>query len=365
MRLATAEDNAGLCNIFRNVKMESNLTISEEREPNFFSLRALHSGKSFTLVIEDTDEALSDEDRIAGCCTAVVREGWLNGSIKKVGYICDLRVTGKFRKGRVFPQGIDLFINYLMQRERVDAFYFSMMRANYSAQYACKLANALPMTAYNMVNIQLLRNQLPVQTLVEKGCQKNKSELINFISRQAKKRTFGFNFDVKMFEHRLQHWPDFALSDFFILRNSSGNIVACAAPWDTAKSIRRSRVHGYRGSMKLIRAGIDLEAKLRGHSPMPQPGECFNIVSLTHFEVEDNNPVYLNRLLRGIYNHYAGGPYHFIALFVPENSPLENGLKGFRTQKVPMNLYSFIRQPSSIDEKDCVTQQPGFEMALH
>ncbi|MDX1692142.1 MAG: hypothetical protein R3208_00145 [Ketobacteraceae bacterium] len=365
LRLAQPEDNDSLCALFRSVSMPSDLILTEEREPDFFALRKLHSGTPYTIVLEDKSDNLAEQERIAGCCSVVVRKGWLNGEIKSIGYLCDLRMAERFRSGKVFPQSISIFIDYIKRQEPVDVFYFSIMRSNASAQYAQRMANASLITPYHMVNLQVLNRAIPQTLEVNQLQDSDIPELAAFLGKQARKRAFGFVIDEAMLRNRIESWPDFGVNNFFAIRNKEGKIVACAAPWNNADSLRRSRVHGYRGTMKLIRKGIDLEARLRGHAPMPKPGECFNLLGLTHLEIENDDPELMNQLLRGIYNHHRGRNYHFIAAFVPQQSKLEKGLSGFRVQKVPMDLYGFRGNDHSFDIENFSSINPGFEMALH
>jgi hypothetical protein len=54
-----------------------------------------------------------------------------------------------------------------------------------------------------------------------------------------------------------------------------------------------------------------------------------------------------------------------MSLMVPIGSPLEAGLKGFRLQRMAMELLAFSNARSAWHGRSLSTLRPGFEMALH
>ena len=54
-----------------------------------------------------------------------------------------------------------------------------------------------------------------------------------------------------------------------------------------------------------------------------------------------------------------------MSLMIPQGSPLEKGLTGFRTRQIPMELVAFTNERSSLHGQVIRTMNPGFEMALH
>lgn len=365
LRLARPEDNARLCQILGEVKMDSDLRIAEERDPDFFALRKLHGGTAYTVVLIDKTPALREEDRVSGCCTVVVRDGWLSGRPARIGYLCDLRIIAKFREGRVFPHAIGIFTDYIMQRDPVEAFYFSMMRDNRSAQHARTLANAVRLTPYQMVNVQLLGKYKSGNTCVTRATEADFPDLCQFLAEENVLKQFGFRFDRALIRDRLACWPDFSLENFYLIRDNQGKIAACAAPWNPEASLRRSRIHGYAGSMKLLKKAYNLEVALRGGLPLPEEGGLFHILSLTHVAIRQQDPALLRALIEQISFDWHTRPIHFVSVLVPEGSPLERAFNGLRVQKVAMDLYGFTAthngQPSDLP----ASINPGFEMVLH
>ncbi len=365
LRLAQPEDNQRLCHIFGEVKMDAELRIAEERDPDFFALRKMHGGATYTIVLIDKSDDVADTERVSGCCTVVVRDGWLSARPARIGYVCDLRVIEKFRRGRVFPASIRIVLDYVKQQDPVDAFYFSMMRDNRSAQHAKMLANAQSITPYNMVNVQLVGKFKKCSPSVSRAEPGDIRELVTFLAEESATKQFGFRFDAAMLNDRIEQWPNFSLANFYIARDTAGRIVACAAPWNPEDSLRRSRIHGYGGKMKLLKKAYNLEVALRGGLPLPEEGGCFHILSLTHVAIKQNDPALLRALVDRIALDWQSENVHFVSVLVPENSPLEQAFKGLRVQKIAMDLYAIpVCENTSATSLE-KSMNPGFEMVLH
>lgn len=365
LRLARPEDNQRLCHILGEVKMDADLRIAEERDPDFFALRKLHGGTAYTIVLIDKAPGIPESDRVSGCCTVVVRDGWLSGRLARVGYLCDLRVIAKFRQGRVFPNSIGLVTDYIMKVDPVDAFYFSMMRDNRSAQHASRLANATRLTPYQMVNVQLLGKYKSGNARVLRASESDIPELSRFLEEENALKQFGFRFDESLVRNRLARWPDFSLENFYFIRDAQGKIVACAAPWNPEGSLRRSRVHGYGGSMKLLKKAYNLEVALRGGVPLPEEGGCFHILSLSHVAIRNHDPALLRALIEQISYDWHTRRIHFVSVLIPETSPLERAFGGLRIQKVAMDIYGFPGNRQEYAGGLTPSVNPGFEMVLH
>ena len=370
MRLATEADNQRLCTLFREVDMSADLCLAEERDPDFFALQRAQCDQGYTVMLED----LTQPDRPAfGCASILTRPAWVQGQVRRIGYACDLRIEPDYRLGTIFPTVIAQFMAYMQTHQGMDMMFSAVLSSNLRGRNA--LLNqggkrqgqplAQVMTAYNMTSIQFMGSRKANDPRVQRAQEGDRPALIAFLAAQQRKRLFGEVVDEAWLTRRLQRWPGLSLHDFFLLKNGDGQVLACAAPWDTEAQLRRSRVLAYQGSMRWLRMLYNLEARLRGIPRLPDEGQCFHFVYLTHLEVLEDNPQWLNALLRSIYNQLNGQAFHFMSLMVPQGSPLEDGLTGFRIRRIPMELIAFTNERSSLHGHTLHTQQPGFEMALH
>ncbi|MGE5453418.1 MAG: hypothetical protein ACM3VZ_16435 [Acidobacteriota bacterium] len=370
MRLATVADNARLCELFRQVDMSADLRLAEERDPDFFALHRAQTRDAYSVLLED----LTQPGRPAfGCASILARPAWVFGEVQRVGYACDLRIEAGFRGGRVFPTVIDTFMRFMQEHEGIELMYSAVLSSNTRARHALlnqggkRLGqpSGQVMTPYNMTSIQFIGKRMPNDPRVQRAQESDRPALVAFLAAQQQQRLFGYVVDDAWLQCRLAQWPGLSLSDFFLLKDGDGQILACAAPWDTETHLRRSRVMGYQGAMQWLRLAYNLEAGLRGFPSLPSTGQCFHFMYLTHLEVAQNDPATLNALLRGIYNELRHLPLHFMSLMVPQGSPLEAGLTGFRIRRIPMELVAFTIPGSRWHGQSLQTLHPGFEMALH
>ena len=370
MRLATPADNARLCGLFRDVDMSADLCLAEERDPDFFALHRAQSPQAYSVMLEDSTQA---ERPAFGCASILARDAWYGDEIRRVGYACDLRIENGFRGARVFPTVIDKFMSFMQEHEGIDLMYSAVLSSNQRGRNALLNQNSKRtgqpvgqvMTAYNMTAIQFVGARMPNDARVQRAQESDRAALVAFLAKQQQQRLFGYVVDDAWFQSRLEQWPGMCLADFFILKDSTGRVLACAAPWDTEAHLRRSRVIKYQGKMQWLRLAYNAEARLRGFAKLPVAGDCFHFIYLTHLEVENDQPELLNALLCSIYNELRTQPLHFMSLMVPIGSPLEAGLKGFRLQRMAMELLAFSNARSSWHGRSLRTVRPGFEMALH
>lgn len=370
MRLATEADNQRLCTLFREVDMSADLCLAEERDPDFFALQRAQCDQGYTVMLED----LTQPDRPAfGCASILTRAAWVNGQVRRIGYACDLRIEPDYRRGTIFPTVIAQFMAYMQTHEDIDMMFSAVLSSNTRGRNA--LLNhgvkrqgqprAQVMTAYNMTSIQFVGGRKPIDPRVRRAQESDRPALIDFLAQQQKQRFLGYVVNEYWFEQRLRDWPGLSLENFFVLKDGDGRVLACAAPWDSAPDLRRSRVVAYQGSMRALKIAYNIEARLRRFAPLPEVGECFHFQYLTHLEVQNDDPTLLNALLRGIYNELRGQPLHFMSLMVPQGSRLEAGLQGFRIRRIPMELVAFTNERSALHGQVIRTLHPGFEMALH
>lgn len=365
-RLACPEDNERLCQILRDVDMQSDLHVTEWRDPDFFAIHQLHLGEPCTLVVEDKTGSYTDSERIVCFCTAIIRDGWIDGALRRTAYVCDLRMVKGYRRSRILPKACRDFFEYLEREKGVEAFYSASLTDNKGAVAARRFSGGHVMSEFSMCNIQLIgRVKAPINNVAM--AEPTDIEAISkFLDKQSRTRLFGYRFDNQEFKKRLSVWPGLSISDFHIIKNKGGDVVACAAPWDTANgNLRKTRVDGYFGKMKWIRRAYNVEAVLRGFRKLPKVGVCFNQLSLTHLEIENDDPLLLEDIIRSVLRNCNKKDLHFINLMLPKGSSLEKGVEGFRYQSIQFDLNCFLPKQSPFHGQKFRTVRPGFEMAIH
>ena len=368
VRLADPDDaalNRQLCELFSSVRLESALTLTQERDPDFFALPRLHQGPFSTAV------AFDDAGQVVGCGTVAVRDAVLGEKTLKTGYLCDLRVAPGFRGGIHLARAYGSFMNHVEATHGADLFTTVIFDSNTAAVKALTTRSDKrkeqpvyrPMTPFEMVSVQFTRQKTAASDRVRPATDADLEPLVAFLSARARCRILGEVLTHERFVQRLALWPGLSLSDFLIATDSNGKIVGSLAPWDTS-IFKRTRVIGYRGGMLWQKRLFNVGAALLRFPPLPQPGDCFRFVFLTHLEVANDDPAIFRDLLCAAYDRLRPHKLHFMSAFIPRGSPLATAFSGFMTTKTRMTLYAVHRPDSRWADTDLTTLCPGFEMAL-
>lgn len=367
LRLARESDNAELCALFARIHMPGELDICQERDPDFFALRRLHLGEALTAV------GVDDEGHLVGCGVIVVLPGWLRGEPVQTGYLADLRVAPGFRGGLNLARAYARIMDHVREQHGAELFTTVIFDGNERARRALTGGGERragqpvyrPMTPFEMISVQFTLPKPAPARHVARATGADKDELLDFLVRQQHSRVLGERTDPERLMQRMAAWPGFSYGAFLIARaRPGGRITGCLAPWDT-RAVKRTRVLGYHGKMKLIKPAFDAAATVLGFPRLPRAGDCFDFSFLTHLEVIDDDPAVMRDLLLAAYRDLrAEAPAHFMSAFVPRGSPLAGAFAGFTLQRTPMTLYVVHPQGSRFANVDFTTRHPGFEMAL-
>ena len=123
-RLATPADNAALLDLFGQVPMRGDLVLATQRSPDFFALYRMQRVEP-VVYVGDAEQGLM------GMCTALIRDGWLDGRVQKVGYLGDLRV--RFDRSRAFPRFFGEYFEALCAQTGCTQYYTSLLASNRAA----------------------------------------------------------------------------------------------------------------------------------------------------------------------------------------------------------------------------------------
>lgn len=365
LRPATPEDNPRLCELVRTIHMKSKIDVTQERDPDFFALGRMHLGPVESWVFT------GDDGGVEGCVSLCVREALMRGERARTGYFCDLRLTPKLRGGGVIAEASRAVMDYAKDAHGADLFYDVIFDTNKVARGALEARSEkrrsvpvhAPMTPFHMTSVQLTTAKAAPSRAISRARAEDNDELAAFLQHDHARRALGYVVNLELLEERFRTWPGFAIESFFLSRDARGKINGCLAPWDTS-SFKRTRVLGYHGEMRLVRAAFDLAARVRRYRTLPRPGECFEFSYLTHLAVKDDEPAILRELLRAAYAELLPTRQHFLAAMIPRGSSLEAAFSEFTVNRTKMTLYAVHDEKSRWNGQDLTTLHPGFEMAL-
>lgn len=363
VRRASPTDNDLLVELMAHVPMEGSLSVSTRRDPDFFALYAMQRGSAHGFVYDD--------GKMAGMATALVRDGYLDGRAGPVGYLGDLRIRGVSRARRAFPFLYGKFFQDICDETGCDSYLTGVLASNtiaLSSLTARKKGRDAqpyyhPLRSFEMASVQLV---LPRRARTIRGVDVTMATaadvpaLASFLAADHRRRPFGYRFDDGELEHRLAHWPGFALANTLVAR-ASGRIVGVCTAWDSAP-VKRYRVMRYGREMLAIKRAIDVASLVLRCPRLPREGEDFRSLYLANLSIADDSPVVLRALLEHVYALAWRSRVHFFSLPLYENDPLAPALAGFVVRRLPFHLYAVTS--SAKPRTDWPSGRPGFEMAL-
>lgn len=372
VRLATRADEGALRALLAEVPLEGAVTLAQERPAGFFRWDDAHRPGLVESFIAQADR----DGRVVGCGSYALRDAWMpDGARARVGYVYDLRLRPEWRGARVLPTLGRVALERARDAHGVHVLHAALADANRRVVATAQRRGpqragqpvARPMARYDMAAVQLvgqrMRVRAPPGVEVRQAGPGDVDEVASFLARRQRARTFGHVVDRKLLEERFLHWPGFAPESFLLLRDRSGALVGCAAPWDPSP-LRRMRVTSYSAPMRAYRMLHGGLARLRGASALPAPGEAFRFAFLTHCEVEDDDPALLEPLVAAAHGRLRGSGLNFLAVMAPRASPLQRALRGPFVHRTRLCLHTLSLEDGPFSGTDFSTARPGLEMAL-
>ena len=368
VRPAEPRDNAGRCALFARVDMEADLGLSVHRGPDFDALYRLQSPDRLSVVV-DIGGA------VEGTGTILVREGYVDGRVRPVGYLGDLRLSPR-AQGRLL---LDRFFGRLLEdvRERFgcELFLTAVIGSNDRAMRALttrtRRSRAAGRPVYTPVgdfairSIHLLlpRRRRRLGTVVRKAEVADIPAIARLLDADARRRPFGYVFTEAELLRRLNDWPGLHLDSFSVAESPSGGLTGCLAVWDPAP-VKRMVVTAYRGPMRRVRLGYDVAATLLRRDRLPGPGSALRYRYVTHQAIPSGDPAILRGLLERAYGEARRAGAHFLGVCAPDGDPLAPGLSGFSATDLRARLFVVAAPGVDVSAVVPTATWPGFEMAL-
>lgn len=368
VRRAEPDDNAARCELFARVAMEADLGLSVRRAPDFDALYRLQSREWLSVVV-DIDGA------IEGTGTIVVRDGYVGGAVRRVGYLGDLRLSPR-AQGRLL---LDRFFGGLLEdvRDRFgcELFLTAVIASNERALRALSARTSRSSTSRRPVyspvgdfDIRSLHLLLPRPTgrppcIVRRATAADVPALARLLDDDGRPRAFGFVVTEQELRRRLHDWPGLSIESFLVAESATGQLLGCLALWDAAP-VKRMVVTSYRGAMRRVRLGYNMAATLMRRAKLPQPGEAFRYQYVTHQAIPSGDPRVLRALLGRAYTEARSAGHHFLSACVPDTGSLAPAFNGFPATNLRARLFVVSLPGVDVSQVVPATEWPGFEMAL-
>jgi hypothetical protein len=319
--LADGADNADIRRLLRDTPVAGWVSLSYEREPDYFRAATVEG---------DVHETLVGRDRRTGelivMASFSVQDAWVNGKRARVGYLGQLRLAAR-HLSRPWPvlEGYRFIRRMVERRPAVRHVLTSIVSTNMRAKRLLTSGSRnLPVYAplqgfWTLAYPCRRRRDRTAGSELLSGSESDAEDISRFLEQQASR----FQFAPSWHAERL--WgpascPDLAPGDFLLAKRGT-RLVGCIALWDQG-GFKQHVVRGYAPWVARCRPLLNVGAALSGLPRLPSVGSPLREVSLSHLAVAEDDPGVFEALLRGALGRARDRGYQLAVTGMAQGHPL-------------------------------------------
>ena len=335
--IAAVGDDAEIRRLLCENPMPGRISLSFEREPNYFADAKLSGEIKQTIVARDGERVVC-----VGSCT--IRRRFVNGQPARVGYLGGLRLdAGHSGRFDILRQGYEFF--HQLQTDTPADFYFTSIAGD-NARARSILERGLPgMPSYEFIG-EFVTVLLPAQPghpapdLVENR-NPPAEQIVTLLNNHNSERQFAPCWTED--EVTALRSLGLNLNDFKFVADS-GRIDALAALWDQ-RVFKQTIVRDYSLSLLRARPVLNLAARFTGGTRLPAIGDVLRNAYVSHLTLNPNKPDLLPRLIVELRRVAAQRKIELLTLGFAANDPrLAVMRRNFRGREYHSRLY-VVRWP--------------------
>ena len=336
--VASQADDADLRLLLRENPMPGRISLSLEREPDYFADASLPGETKQTIVARNGGQVVC-----AGSCA--IRQRFVNGAPRRVGYLGGLRLDSQ-HAGRfdIVRRGY-AFFHELQAQAPADFYFTSIAAGNERARKF--LERALPgMPRYEFM-VEFVTMVLPVcrtrprEKLPSAGAWPRGASELARLNNHGRLHQFAPCWSAA----ELNSLEALGLRehDFHSIR-SCGKANASAALWDQ-RNFKQTVVRGYSPALALGRPAFNVWARSVGRPPLPPIGGVVPNAFVSHLVVEADDPKGLIFLVAELRHFASQRGIELLTLGFAANDPrLATMCSHFRVREYRTRLY-VVRWP--------------------
>jgi len=344
IRLATPADDPALRRLLRENPIPGSISLSYEREPDYFKAAAADGVLSQTII------GMEDETgKCRGMGTRLIRPMYLNGIVQPVGYMSHLRVDLHHEWGLSLARGVRRGFQKFRELHadgRVPFYLMSVIADDTPARRL--LTSGLPgmphaheyarMFTY-VVSPRHIKPEKPLPNGIrlERGSSAHVPEIIDCLQRNGQGRQFCPSWtSASLFSP--SQTPNLHPEDFLLAVRGS-HVLGCLALWDQTP-FKQTVVRGYQGDMARWRSLINVLARFVDVPHLPPVGTSLSYCFASHLAIDNDDPRIFQSLLRAAYNETLRRGCDYFMIGLAELNPLRAILtKSYLHITYPSQIY--------------------------
>ncbi len=362
--LATQADDPDLRRLLRENPITGSISLSFEREPNYFDASAVEGDFHQTIVARE-----SDSGNVIAFGNRSIRALYVNGEIQDVGYMSQLRVNPSYGKGMYLARGLaGGFKKYheLHLDGRTPFYIMSVIEDNIPARrlltsglYEYPIAREYTRVFTYVIYPVKRKHELPLPSSIRivHGNDNYTNDIVTCLNRNNINKQLAPHWTCdSLFLYNLSP------SDFFLVLNED-HVIGCLACWNQ-NSFKQTVVRGYNGSLARWRKAINVFSRYIGAPYLPEQNTPLKYSYASHLAIDNDDPVVFKALLRAMYNHTLEQGYSYFMIGLAKSHPFRKIVESYR----PLTYISQIYLVNWDAEDDLLSKLdgriPGLEIAV-
>ena len=336
--MAQASDEPALRRLMTEIPLGESLQVTFRREPDFF-LASRVQGRFVQVGVARR----TDSGEIIGCATRTIRPGFLNGEVKPVGYIGDLRLKPRYRGATILARGYQHFRQ--LHQDGQALLYMTVIFEDNQVALSTIATGRAGLPTYHPIGqllspaICLVRREPSEEVSVDivQGDQSLLPQIVECLNRNGARRQFAPYYTVEDFLAGDGWLHQMRVENLYVaIKNDQ--VIGAMGKWDQ-RSFKQTVVEDYAGALRVLRPILKLGAAL-GLSPvLPGPGSSINACYASFIAVDHDDLAVGRALLRQLYNDAVREGYDYLLIGLHERDPLVGILDGY--QRVPFTARLF------------------------
>jgi hypothetical protein len=361
--LACDADDPDLRRLLRENPLQGSLSLSFEREPNYFNAAVIDGPFHQTVVGREGGGA------IIGVGNRSVRPMFVNGQPRDVGYMSQLRVDAKYGKGLYLARGLGAgfkLYRALHADGRAPFYLMSIIEDNLPARRL--LTSGLPSypraqeyTRLFTYAIYPVRRKpaLPVPRALRlaRGREQDRQSIVDCLNRNGARKQFASSWTGESL---------FAISlspaDFAVVWDGD-HILGCLACWDQT-NFKQTVVRGYSSALGRWRKLLNAGSVLGGWPYLPEPNTALRYSFASHLAIDGDDPAIFGALLRETFNYNLERGFHYFTLGLAESDPLRAVVERYRPLTYVSQIYLVAWEDGYEAVRQVDARPPALEIAL-
>jgi hypothetical protein len=335
--VAAEADEAAIRRLLHENPMRGAISVSFEREPDYFRGANLAGGEDETIV------AFADGRLVCmGRCTR--RECWANGAARRVGYLGELRLDEAARgRFRILRDGYGFF--HELQRDAPADLYFTSIAADNERARRLLERGARGLPRYDFLGeletlLVAVRHRSGVTRLrVEVATPDRVPDILRVLN--ARRHQLAAVWTVERLLSLAAHGLPL---NRFLLALDGGEVVACGALWDQ-RSFRQTVIRGCSRPLTIARTWVNFANRTFPTPRLPREDSVLAHAFLSPFAFADGHEALLPDFVAAFFPLAARLGVEFLTMALPTtDSRLPALRRRFSTRTYRSRLYR-VRWP--------------------